>query len=342
MEINGGKVPLEEPKKMLSLRQDSAGKYFVEINSSSLDIIQTCPKKSQYALVSGLTSKEPGLAVTFGKGVHKALEIMYETPRDERLLVPNYKANLMRMAQGQSLEDESNFAFKAMRGFLEETGPLSDLPIEDKRSLVNGAYLLGEYFETRYQDPYEVMLKDGKPLVETMYSHIIHDDAKLQIKIFGTIDAIMENKANGQVVVCDHKTTSATFMGDFYNRTKPNLQFTLYIYLTQKCLGLNVENFMINVFQVKPRPKTSRGKGPDFLNIITKRTPQDIEEALKTVHYWVTQYISWYENNYWPYGSVNACSMYGACTFNKVCSAPEAIREAILEAEYEPRGIGNG
>ena len=330
----------KDVKRMMWVTRNDAGKYFVHINSSSLDTIQTCPKKAYYALHRGLVSKEPGLATTFGKGVHKALEVMYATPREQRVLPPNYKEKILMMCQGQTLDDEaSNFTYQAVRGFIDVAGEaLANLPQEDKRSLVNGAYLLGEYFERRINDPYEVVVIDGEPLVEKTLSWGIWDDDKLNITLFGTMDAVMENKANKQVVVCDHKTTSVTNMNDFYNRTKPNHQYTGYIHLAQQCLGINTENFMINIFQVKPRPKTSRGKGPDFMHIITKRTPQDVMDMIKTVHYFVTQYIYWLETAYWPYGTPNACANYGKCMFLDVCQSPENIKESILSANYEVRG----
>lgn len=328
----------EEPKKMLRVEKRGS-KYFVEINSSSLDVIQTCPKKAYYALHRGLVSQEPSPALTFGSGIHKALEIFYATPREERELPRNYKTKIMMMCQGQVLpEEDSNCIYRAVRGFIDETQALASLPDDDKRSLNNGGYLLGEYFESRINDPYEVLVHEGKPLIETMYEHQIWDDEKLNIVLFGTVDAVMENKANGQIVVCDHKTTSALRMSDFYNRTKPNHQYTGYIYLAQQCLGLNTENFMINIFQVKPRPKTSRGKGPDFLHIITKRTPQDILDMVKTIRYFVSQYIYWLETEYWPYGTPNACANYGRCSYLSICESPEAIKESIIQAIYMERG----
>lgn len=321
-------------KRMLGVTKTESG-YHVSINPSSLTLLQVCPKKAFYALHRGLVSKEPGLATTFGSAIHKFLEIFYLTPRAERTLPPNYKEMIMRMCQGQNLSDESHFIYRATRGFIEVAAPLANLPSEDKRSLFNGGYLLGEYCESRIDDPYEVYFHNNTPCIEMLVETPIHAEPGLTIDLFGTIDAILINRANNQIVECDHKTTSATNMNDFYNRTKPNLQYDAYVYLAQHAMGLNIENFMINCFQVKSMPKTSRGTGPNFLHIITKRTPEDLELFKHTLIYYVKQYIHWTETEFWPLGSVDACANYGACGYLKLCNSPEIIRENIISADYE-------
>jgi len=326
----------ESPKRMLSLEK-SGSDYIVNINSSSLSLLQTCPKKSYYSLYRNLVPREPSPALTFGTAIHKALEIYYSASREERALVPNFKENIMLMCHGQTLEDESSsILYRATRGFIESAGPLASLADSDKRSLHNGGWLLGEYFEARQHDPYEVLHHDGEPLVECGFETTLVEKPGLTINLFGTVDAVMENKATGQIVVCDHKTSSVVG-NDFYNRTKPNHQYTAYIHLAQQCLGLTTDNFMINCFQVKAQPKTSRGKGPDFLHLITKRTQRDIEDFTKTVEYYVRQYISWVEQDFFPYGPVDACANYGRCTYLDVCSIPEEIKENVIQANYKDK-----
>jgi hypothetical protein len=335
----GSKVaPPKEIKRMMGVTKKPNGGYHVSINASSLDLIQTCLKKAQFQLRDGLVSKDPMLAPTFGTGIHKALEIFYAAPREARSLPPGYKNKIAMICQGTPVEGDE-LVLQAARGFYNEVGEeLKGLPDEDKRSLANGAWLLGEYFEARIHDPYEVFFYNDKPCVETLYEANLIDTPELTIDVFGTVDAIMQNKANGSLVICDHKTSSATFMGDFFNRTKPNHQYTCYVWLIEQCLGLGIENFMINIFQVKPRPKTSRGKGPDFMHIITKRSAEDIESFKQSVIFYVLQYITCLEADYFPIGTVNACAMYGRCSFLQVCESPASIQQNILNANFKKRG----
>jgi hypothetical protein len=326
--------PVEDVKRMLGVTY-SGGKYHVSINPSSLGVIQACPRKAQYVLHDKLVPNERGAALTFGTAIHAALEVFYSEPRDSRVLVPNFKNNIMLMCQGQTLPDESSsFIYRATRRFIEEAKPLADLPDSDKRSLFNGGWLLGEYFEVRINDPYEIMFQGDEPMAELLIEGTIVDKPDLKIDLFGTVDCILENKANGQVVVCDHKTSSVVGNG-FYNRTKPNHQYTSYIWLAQNVLGINTDNFMINCFNVKVKPKTTRGTGPNFLHLITKRTPEDIEEFTKTLEYYVRQYISWTEDGFFPVGPVDACANYGQCSFLDVCQSPSSIRPNILKMNYK-------
>jgi hypothetical protein len=116
--------PEQAPKRMLKVYRDG-DQTVVEINSSSLDIIQTCPKKAEYSLKRGLTLKGGKPATTFGSGIHKALEVMYSTPREQRELPKGYKDKIIMMCQGQELPEESDyFVYRATRGFLDETTSL--------------------------------------------------------------------------------------------------------------------------------------------------------------------------------------------------------------------------
>ena len=320
----------EGPKQMLIMEKKANGGWLIKINPSSLTLLQTCPKKSYYSLYKNLVPLKRSDAVLFGSAIHKALEIYYSAPREKRRVPPNMKDNINLMCHGQRLADESSsIIYRATRGFIECAAPLADLPNTDKRSLSNGGWLLGEYFEDRVYVPLEVMFRDGEPLVEKLLETEIFNSPELTIKLFGTIDAILINRSTEQVVICDHKTSSVVG-NDFYNRTKPNHQYTAYVHLAQQELGLSTENFMINCFQVKARPKTTRGKGPDFLHLITKRTPRDISDFILTTIYYVRQYISWVEEDFFPYGPVDACANYGRCSFLDVCSVPETIKESIL------------
>lgn len=331
-------IPVPEIKRMLEVKTKPGGGYHVTINASSLDMIQTCLRKSQYQLRDNLVPHDKSMGIIFGSGIHKALEVFYEAPRELRILPPNYKQKLELICQGHK-PTEDFIIYKAAWEFYNEVGlELSGLPDTDKRSLSNAAWLLGEYFESRINDPYEVYVHNGTPCVETMYECDFFDSKSLTIRIHGTVDAILQNKANGNLIICDHKTTSATNMNDFFNRTKPNHQYSLYVYLVEKALGLGIENFMINVFQVKARPKTAKGSGPNFLNIMTKRTPEDLAEFEKSLLFYVRQYILCLETGHFPLGTANACANYGQCAFLKVCESPASIQSSILSAEFKERG----
>jgi hypothetical protein len=238
------------------------------------------------------------------------------------------------MCQGQTLDDESSsFIYQATRRFIEEAAPLADLPERNNRSILNGGWLLGEYFEDRINDPYEIMWKDGKPMAELLVEGTIVDKSDLKINLFGTIDAVFRNQANQSIVPCDHKT-AGTLNYKFFNRLKPNHQYTAYLWLVQNILKIDTDNFMVNAFETKLKPIKATTAGPSFLHQITKRTEEDMQEFIETLEANVRLYLGWVSADQFPLGPVDACANYGQCSFLDVCSSPSSIRESILENNY--------
>jgi len=324
-------------KEMLSVRSDSVGKYYVRINSSSLSVIQTCARKSQYALSWGLKSKTQSPATLFGSAIHKALECFYSLPREMRILPRDFaKQTDLLIPQGAEAAKlaASHPLYACIDAFLCKALPLRVLPDSDKRSLSAGVWSLTHYFTTYVDDPFVVRTDASGPITERFCEAVLHDSDELQITYFGTIDCVLENSHSGVVLPCDHKTTSI-LGSDFYTRLNPNAQYSGYIFLAQQCLGIETDSFLVNALQVKPRPTTARGTPPNFVRQVTKRTPDDIAEFKESVVHSVRSYLSSLINNTWPLGDVNACSMYGGCTFHNICSAPRSLRSDVISATYE-------
>ena len=325
------------PKRMMEVTKTSDG-YEVSLNPSSLQLLQTCPRKSMYSLRDGLVSKGSRDALSCGTAIHKAMEIYYAAPKLERILPAGFKENIIKMCQGEVLDGESSsLIYRATRGFIDSAEPLAHLESTEARSILNVGWLLGEYYEAKLNDPHEILICNGKPLVESLYETELYEEngrfGRLKINLFGTIDAIMENKSTGQILVCDHKTAGRVDK-NLFNRTKPNSQFTAYIHLVQQCLNLKTDTFMINCFEVKAKPKTASGSGPNFLNVITKRSEEDIEEFIQTTAVFVKNYLAYLEDGFFPLGPVDACANYGKCSYLDICESPETIKPNIIEFNY--------
>lgn len=331
--VQSVKKPGEPAKEMLSCTTDSSGKHHIRINSSSLSILQQCFKKAEFVLERKLSSGFGSAATIFGSAIHGALEVFYSGDRADRKLPVDFHKSIDQLAGGQQNVDETYLVYRAMGEFIKLAAPLAELPAGDKRSIANGLWILEHYFDTYIDDPYHIYRDASGPLVERFLETVIYDSAEMKITLFGTIDAILENSATGQILITDHKTSSVVGQ-DFYNRLKPNHQYTGYVVLAQRELGLTTENFMVNCIQVKAKPKTVRGIPPHFPRQITRRTPEDIEHFIKTTKYFCEQFIRCRADSFFPLGDVNACSMYGGCNFLTICSAPESIQENIIEAKY--------
>lgn len=326
-------LPSERPKEMLTVQRDGP-QTFVRINSSSLSLLQTCARKSMYVLHQGWRAKSGSPPLVFGTAIHKALEIFYQQPKKKRGDPPDAAFDEIALTIAHGYEPPAdNFMFDAIKAFVKAAEPLKALPDTDKRSLASGTWLLSHYFRTYFNDTYVTHVDEHGPVTERTFSVPLIESANLKIELFGTIDFVLRNEATGALLPGDHKTSSQ--MGnDFLNRIKPNHQYTGYLFGANHALGLESEDFLVNGIQVKARPLTARGSPPTFTRQITKRTPDDFREFADAIDWAVRSYLKWEESECWPIGNVDACSMWGGCSYLDVCSAPNALRKNILEAKY--------
>lgn len=321
-----------EKKEMLSIERDGS-QTLVRINSSSLSLIQTCPRKSKYILHDGWQAKSGSTALTYGKAIHKALEVFYTLPREARVIPSDFDDAAMLVVHGFD-PAVSHPIYNVVRAFVSEGESLRMLPDTDKRSLSSGIWTLGHYFKTYANDVYEIYSDENGPVTERRFELVLRETADLRIILFGTIDLVFKNSFTGSILPGDHKTSSQMGL-DFLNRIKPNHQYTGYVMGVQRVLGLPTEDFLINGIQVKPRPLTARGGPPTFTRQITRRTESDFAEFADAVEWAVRSYLNWQELNKWPLGNVDACSQWGGCGFLDVCAAPNELRQNILESKYE-------
>lgn len=325
--------PVAEKKEMLSLRKLEDGRTNVKINASSLSVIQECLAKSKMSLLDGWRAEAESPATLFGKAIHSALEVFYSTKPDERTL-PDFDV-LEMLSYGHAPKEETPL-IRSAKAFLAAGAALSPLPAEDKRSLQNGIWLLHEYFKKFRDDPYTAYVDDRGPFLERYFSLPYYSDSHLNVEIFGTIDFVLEHTVTKELLPGDHKTASSLTFGDssYFDREKPNHQYTMYSYAVNKFFGLKAEDFLVNVFEVKAKPKTARGSGPSFPRQITKRTEEDFVELQDVILEAVDRIVWAAERNRFPMGSVDACNKYGGCQFKQVCASPRAVRETILSNKF--------
>ncbi len=202
-----------------------------------------------------------------------------------------------------------------------------ELTKTDKRSLQNGAKILSEYFR-RYKDDGLTVVCDSKgPIVERELRFPLLSTSEYDVEYFGTVDAVLENKQTGQVCVVDHKTTSQ-LGAQFFNRLKPNHQYTGYILGARECLGIETDLFMINGLGIY---KTKQ----EFARQFTDRTEEDFEELRYSVQSAVDRYLKAKESGVWEQSAPDPCTNWGGCSFLKVCEVPGKIKENVIRANWK-------
>lgn len=306
------------------------GRTKVSINFSSLDIISTCLRKAKYYFIDGFVSEDEADALTFGSAIHKALEHWYSLPVDQRDLPKDFKAVAENMAFGHELETPCTHggsgSLEAVRQFCLRGQGLARLPEGDKRSRINGVEILKAYFKHYSSDGLTVVSDATGPIIERHLEMLLHEDAQIVINLHGTVDAVLENKQTGFVYGVDHKTTSQLGT-QFYNRLKPNHQYTGYLMLVRDQLGIDTYDFMVNAIQVA---KTKI----EFARQITTRNEEDFAELKSIVIWRVNEFLSAKALDIWPMNAPNPCSSYGACSYLDACSSPNKLRNNILKAKY--------
>jgi hypothetical protein len=317
---------------MLEVSREGEGKEtktVFRINFSSLDLIQTCKRKAYWALERKLESKGFSPALTFGKAVHKAMEVWYCSSKKSRgKSCAACDDTQAKMLQGLDFSSHGPCPrCSAVWAFLIEGAELKTLPEGDKRSPENGLDILNHYFDERLDDPYEVLHDSHGPIVERPCEVKILGSDTLDIYLHGTIDMIIKDLGTGQTTICDHKTTS--FLGkEFYNKIKPNFQNSGYFLLAKEALGIRPDAFMINGVQVA---KIKRDTVRQFVKI----DDWELEELVHAHYKACLDYEECLRTSRWPMTAPGPCSNYGGCSFHGLCDIPETLRENVVEMTYQ-------
>jgi len=325
-----GIIPSNKPaKRMLEVRKEGKN-WIVHINYSSLELIQTCLKKAYYNLDQNWIGAETE-ALCFGTAAHKGLQVWYVQPRKQRTRISPVCMDYQIDPSASVNHAEICARCASIDAFRIAAHPLRMLPPDNKRSIENGIEVLNGYFDEYLNDPYEVIrLENGDKLVEYNAQALMHQGWRLKIFYHGALDLGLKNIVTGEQFITDHKTT--TQLGkDFYNRIKPNHQYTGYVWLAQKDLHIDTNQFLVNGLQVA---KTRRALARQF----TERNQEDFDELRDAVVHNVERYLSAQDSGTFPQNAPNPCTMYGGCGYRGVCDLPQGMREQNLKMNYQRRG----
>jgi len=298
-------LPANKPKRMLEIIEEN-GKQTVYVNSSSIELMSTCPKKASYILKEKMVSPTVSPALVFGSAIHKALEAFYCMPKNDRSL-----ESVLLVFEGELI---------------------NLMTVEDRyspNSFENGLALLREYCRVYKNDPWEATH------VEKEFEFLLHEDPKIKVFYHGTIDAIMVNSQTKETAVFDHKTTSQ--MGvTFSQRVNPNFQFAGYVWAAQQ-MGVKTNSFIMNGIQKKNTiPKTKREITPNqMLRVPTEFTAGQIREWKENVLAILNTYLYQDKYNFFPMNAPSPCTQYGGCQFREICELSPELRQQVIDARFK-------
>ncbi len=293
-------------------------------DSTSLGEFKTCPRSYYYTHILGLRGGKESVHLTFGILYHAGLEA-YDRFRsagaDHQEAVRNTLVFIL-----QALRDENGKVWE------------SDDTKKNARTLVRSVLWYLDEFE---HDPLvTVQLQNGKPAVELSFRVELENTQApdgSHYLLCGHMDRVASYGTSG-VYVVDRKTSNGALNSDYFRRYNPDNQMSLYTFASQVVFHIPARGVLIDAAQV----------GVNFTRFqrgFATRTPGQISEWLQDLRHWLALAAQYTTQRYWPHND-KACSLYGGCKYQQICSADPAVREHRLHASFhhkpwnplEPRG----
>lgn len=301
-------------------------------NSTCLGLLKECPRKYQYTVIDGWGTRDESIHLRFGIEYHTALQD-YAISR----------------ANGVHHEDAIHDTIRALHGrvfdwMVDRT--LRAGKYKNRESIVG---LVIDYLDHFADDPAETfILENGQPGVEVSfrfeldwgpkpYTRVIPDDdgdtygndtevVSQPYLLCGHLDRVVN--FNSGLYVMDRKTSLSTISGYYFDQWSPNNQMTLYTLAGNIILKSPVKGVIIDAAQPLLEKPNSFGRG------FTYRTPDQLDEWLQDLRFWLGQAEAFAQANYWPQNDTS-CTKYGGCQFKEVCSKSPSVREAYLASMFD-------
>lgn len=245
-----------------------------------------------------------------------------------------------RKAKEVSHDDSVHDTLRALLQRINDWNPKPGTKSEELKSKENLVRTVVWYLDHYENDAAKtVILENGKPAVELSFAFELDfgpDDPQEwagddfshgpipNYLLCGHLDKIVS--FSGDLFVMDHKTTTTTPSGRYFDGFNPHNQMTTYTIASQTIMKSPIKGVIVDAVQVAVgfiRPV--RG--------ITYRTNDQLEEWLADTERWLGQAERYAEEGHWPMNDT-ACGMYGGCRFREVCSKSPKVQQRFLESAF--------
>lgn len=286
-------------------------------DSVSMGAAKKCPRYYYYTIYMGLVGKEENPHLKFGIEFHSAQEYLDHI-------------RVQRPLEDKDLREALRLVMRETGGRDPDTGIFSPWrSIHEKKNLESLIRAVIWYFDEYHTDHYKVIqLANGKAAVELSFRFPVglkYDSE--QLLYCGHLDSLGQVADN--VYGLDRKTTGGALTQQFYSQFSPSVQITGYNLASRLVYNVPSQGVVIDAMQV----------GAGFVRFgrqIIANTQAQLEEWLTSVTYTMQDSIRWLDNQFWPMNE-SACTMYGGCTFQSICSKDPGAREMFLRAGFEQR-----
>lgn len=307
----------------------------VTIDNSSLCLLEECQRKFLYRSVLFLREPEEKIAISFGKAMHKFLELHYANKSFEESF-----AGFCETA----LKENTRIAVSRVNAI--------DVGEVQEYSLEFGYVLCKKYFNAFPLDrEYFTVLKDTQniPYTETGFALDLPHGV-----LVGLIDLLGTINYNNNIAVIDHKTTKHNLNQSWLSQFTINNQISTYLYAASDYLCAGIENApewittaIINALRVKDyrREKVDDLQNLDeekasklFQRLETSRSIYQLEQRIRHADYQLMQIGQSLEYGIdgFPQHTQSCNTKYGDCEYQRLCMAKdEKILEWLMRDTYK-------
>lgn len=297
------------------------------IDNSSFERIVRCPRSAYFYILRKREANRPTSALSYGRNLHKALEVRYSDP--DALQIPSPEVAAQQM---ETLREE-----------------FADYPTDDWRTFDQAVATIRAYNEEYPFEEFEVKTvvnPDGvrMPLVELPFAYPLFEmslnrdvlDASgkpvhvdnLVIVWQGRIDLVVEK--NGRLYLLDHKTTS---MGGatYFKQFELSHQFYGYVYVAQKILKQPFAGFYVNALVGRKPIKT--GRSIEFMRNLFDIDEAHLADWFRDTQSVLGQFVFNCLQSHFPKYTFNCVGKFGLCEYHDVClqRTPE-MAEILLQS----------
>jgi len=308
-------------------------------SSTTLGLLKECPRKFQYTVIDGWTSRDESIHLRFGREYHHALQD-YAIARSE----------------GQRHEDAIHDCVAALQSRVYDWNPERQSRAGKYKNRETLLGLVVDYLDHfGADDPASTyILGDGSPAVELTFKFELdwgpslewgapegqHVDlitdangtrAPQPYLLCGHLDRVVD--LHGDLYVMDRKTSVSTIGSYYMDQWTPSNQMTLYALAGKVMLNQPVKGVIIDAAQVLLEKPHAFARGFAY------RSEDQLTEWLADLRYFLREAEDFAAANYWPQNDT-ACNKFGGCPFREVCSAAPQVREAYLADRFD-RGDHN-
>lgn len=293
------------------------------IDNSSTETIITCRRKAEYYIGNKRQFNGDRWALTFGRIVHKVLEVRARLMT--HTITPEITTAMINMADNE----------------LQKHPP----PEDDFRNYAFLLDLINEYNAFYPIESYRIAQHNNQPLIEVGFIHplgeitlntrcLVRNPDGSTIERFVQTIKVMQTGRIDQVVThqdrlygLDHKTTS--MMGPtYFKEFDMSSQMVAYKWAIEELTGRKITGFIINALGMRKPTKT--GKKLEFQRYTVHTSDESVTEWKRDAMSHISTYLSDCIEGYTPKGTKWCVGKYGACEFFDVCTLPHDQRPIML------------